>query len=139
MKLIYSLTLTHHGVEGQHWYVRRYQPYPKGHKIGKEIGEAAKAGKKKKESRYDRVKNMSDGELTTAINRLKKEKEYLDLTGNTVTKGKNFAENLLIATGTAAVTTFATTMATKGGQAAVSAILKKVLPSSVYNSVYKKK
>lgn len=42
MKLIYDGDiLTHHGIKGQRWGVRRFQPYPKNHKRGKEIGEAA--------------------------------------------------------------------------------------------------
>lgn len=40
---MYENYLQHHGILGQRWGVRRFQPYPKGHKGGKEIGKAAKA------------------------------------------------------------------------------------------------
>ena len=39
--------LEHHGILGMHWGIRRFQPYPEGHKGGKEIGEAAKPRKRK--------------------------------------------------------------------------------------------
>lgn len=42
-----SNVLMHHGVKGMHWGIRRYEPYPSGHKGGKEVGEAAKVKKRK--------------------------------------------------------------------------------------------
>lgn len=70
--MTYSYTagsLQHHGILGQKWGIRRFQPYstvPRGSgKSGKEVGDAAKAEKK-------RQKNIDRGEK-----RLNKRMDYL--------------------------------------------------------------
>jgi len=136
MQLIYDpnshsiKTLCHHGILGQKWGIRRYQPYPKGHKGGKEIGEA---------SRKKKAKDMTDEELSSAIERKQKEKRYNEITGENITQGKDFTKNILIKFGTTAVSSFSNAIASKGGQALAALILSKVFPKKIYDSIYKKK
>ena len=52
--------LTHHGVLGMHWGIRRYQPYPKGYSgDGKFVGEA-----------HNKVKEPSPKVFKSSVNRL---------------------------------------------------------------------
>ena len=108
--------LEHHGIKGQKWGVRRFQ---------NEDGTRTATGKKRERSRsedpahedYNKahsgksVKDMSDAELRTRLNRLQMEKQYSQLTDSDTNKGKEFVSKAMkVATGVATATTTALTI-----------------------------
>lgn len=96
--MVYGDELYHHGIKGQKWGIRRFQPYSKGSKKGKEVGKAAKGSSLKERNESiiaDRKKalserrHLSDDELRKRINRLRLEEDFKNLSKRDINKGKS--------------------------------------------------
>ena len=102
--------LSHHGIKGMHWGVRR---------TAEELGHITESGskglssissiKKREDDRQTRNKiaSMSDDDLRKVVNRINLEKQYSDLTRADKTKGLELVQNLLGIVGSVAAITVA--------------------------------
>ena len=102
-------SLTHHGILGMKWGVRRFQ---------NKDGTLTPAGKKRYDQNEQKIANkakkkpsvteMSDAELRNVINRLQMERQYSQLRPSNINKGKEYAQKVFKAGTTIAAVTSAT-------------------------------
>lgn len=98
--------LMHYGVKGMKWGIRRYQ---------NKDGSLTAKGKQRYSSDYERahskksIKEMSDIELKTRLNRLNMEAQYKKLQSGKVSKGKKFV-NTALKVGTTVATASSTAL-----------------------------
>jgi len=117
--------LSHHGILGQRWGVRRFQNAD---------GTLTDAGKKRaiKQDRKRASKDrslLSDDELDSRIKRLQKEKQLRELTEQELGRGKKFAGEALQNTGKQAIQKIAVEGAAAGIGVAVGVGVKMFLES----------
>ena len=79
--------LTHHGVKGMKWGVRRKRPRVDDDADAHEDSRRARDGKS--------AKSLSDAELRNRINRIQMEKQYAQLTASEKSAGRKFITDVL--------------------------------------------
>ena len=131
--------LTHYGVLGMKWGVRRYQNPDGTRKKGSSVQPKPGTGQPKvhRNAKGDKLKAMSDEDLQRSINRIRDEKTYKSLTSST-SRGSKFVKEAievgLKPLATVAVTVVATTLVnnllTKNDKLSVADISSKVVDTS---------
>lgn len=131
---MYESYLAHHGIKGQKWGIRRFQPYSvrgrKSGKGGKEVGEAKKKGPSKEEllkstnakQVYNYRDQLSDRELRERVNRIQTEQQLEQLSKTSAKKGQVAADRIMSNIENAAIAGISAA-AVKAGKAAVPIIL----------------
>lgn len=112
--------LNHAGIKGMKWGVRRYQ-----NKDGSLTPEGRKRYADSNDdfisARSKSIQNMSDTELTKALNRVRMEQQYKELTKVEKSAGRKWLESTLANIGSQVATKIGTAAATAG----IGAILNK--------------
>lgn len=93
--------LSHHGIKGMRWGVRRTAE-ELGHvteSAGKIASTASERAKRRNRGVSPEVKKMSDEELRSRLNRINMERQYSDLTRKDTSKGFDTAKDVLAIAG----------------------------------------
>jgi hypothetical protein len=111
----------HYGILGMRWGVRRSEAQLRRARGSKKNDDDLDTNNKAKSNKPKSFREMDDDEITKAVNRLKKEKEYVDL--------NNYLNPEKVSTGKKFVTNFKNNMANKSAETM----------SSLANDWFKKK
>lgn len=116
------MELTHHGILGMRWGIRRTQAQLSRGKKGSSE-EEHEDYKKSRDSKS--IKSMSDTELRNRINRLSMEKQYSQLTHKEKSAGIKFVTGVLTEAAKQTASKYVSQYMSKGVDAVIKAATKK--------------